>query len=86
MEPGCCKPVFTAVWHPHCHSLGAAFQVFDNVVVQPRDAREASDVFYRQRIGDVLLTYENEVVLTNQVGGRGVQARRAHAQLLGRRA
>jgi hypothetical protein len=41
--------------------------VFDNVVVQPRDAREASDVFYRQRIGDVLLTYENEVVLTNQV-------------------
>jgi ABC-type sulfate transport system substrate-binding protein len=37
-------------------------------VVQPRDAREASDVFYRQRIGDVLLTYENEVVLTNEVG------------------
>jgi hypothetical protein len=25
-------------------------------------------VFYRQRLGDVLLTYENEVVLTNQVG------------------
>jgi hypothetical protein len=42
--------------------------VFDNVVVQPRDAREASDVFYRQRLGDVLLTYENEVVLTNEVG------------------
>jgi sulfate transport system substrate-binding protein len=42
--------------------------VFDNVLVQPRDAREASDVFYRQRLGDVLLTYENEVVLTNQVG------------------
>jgi ABC-type sulfate transport system substrate-binding protein len=41
--------------------------VFDNVLVQPRDAREASDVFYRQRLGDVLLTYENEVVLTNQV-------------------
>jgi hypothetical protein len=40
--------------------------VFENVVVQPRDAREASDVFYRQRMGDVLLTYENEVVLTNQ--------------------
>ncbi len=41
--------------------------MFDNVVVQPRDAREASDVFYRQKVGDVLLTYENEVVLTNQV-------------------
>jgi ABC-type sulfate transport system substrate-binding protein len=25
--------------------------VFDNVVVQPRDAREASDVFYKQRVG-----------------------------------
>ena len=25
-----------------------ASQVFDQVVVQPRDAREASDVFYRQ--------------------------------------
>lgn len=38
------------------------------MLIQPRDAREASDVFYRQRLGDVLLTYENEVVLTNQVG------------------
>lgn len=59
-------------------------QVFDNVVVQPRDAREASDVFYRQRIGDVLLTYENEVVLTNQVGaplGAGGGARaKAHTR------
>jgi sulfate transport system substrate-binding protein len=50
---------------PAC--ISAASQVFDNVLVQPRDAREASDVFYRQRLGDVLLTYENEVVLTNQV-------------------
>lgn len=24
--------------------------VFDNVVVQPRDAREASDVFYKQKV------------------------------------
>ena len=56
-------------------------------MVQPRDAREASDVFYRQRIGDVLLTYENEVVLTNQVGGwaggrarGGLRGERVHAQ------
>lgn len=41
------------------------------MLIQPRDAREASDVFYRQRLGDVLLTYENEVVLTNQVGTFG---------------
>ena len=44
-------------------------RVFDNVVVQPRDAREASDVFYRQKLGDLLLTYENEAVLTNAVVG-----------------
>eukprot|EP00967_Tisochrysis_lutea_P154395 scaffold306509_cov15-Tisochrysis_lutea.AAC.1 len=25
--------------------------VFNNVVVQPRDAREASDVFYKQKVG-----------------------------------
>ena len=37
--------------------------------MQPRDAREASDVFYRQRIGDALLTYENEVVITNDIYG-----------------
>ena len=36
-------------------------QVFDHVPVQPRDAREASDVFYKQEVGDALLTYENEV-------------------------
>eukprot|EP00898_Chlorokybus_atmophyticus_P003872 jgi/Chlat1/4486/Chrsp29S04430 len=39
--------------------------VFDNVTVQPRDAREASDAFYTQGLGDVLLTYENEALLTN---------------------
>ena len=44
--------------------LGAV-QVFENVPVQPRDAREASDVFYKQNLGDVLLNYENEVRLTN---------------------
>lgn len=44
-------------------------EVFSHVVVQPRDAREASDVFYKQKAGDVLLTYENEIVLTNEVYG-----------------
>lgn len=37
--------------------------------VQPRDAREASDVFYKQEVADALLTYENEVVLTNMMVG-----------------
>lgn len=42
--------------------------VLRRVAVQPRDAREASDVFYKQRKGDVLLTYENEARFTNAVG------------------
>ena len=35
--------------------------------MQPRDAREASDVFYKQGAGDVLLNYENEVYFTNKM-------------------
>ena len=41
-------------------------QVFENVPVQPRDAREASDAFYKQLMGDCLLNYENEVIMTNE--------------------
>ena len=44
-------------------------QVFERVPVQPRDAREASDVFYKQGTGDVLLNYENEVYFTNRMYG-----------------
>jgi len=46
-------------------------QVFENVPIQPRDAREASDVFYKQGQGDVSLNYENEVILTNETYGDG---------------
>ncbi|KAI8471299.1 MAG: hypothetical protein J3K34DRAFT_417739 [Monoraphidium minutum] len=71
---GVARWIFLALWGHKMKAGDAAAldyitKVFGNVVVQPRDAREASDVFYRQRIGDVLLTYENEVVLTNQVYG-----------------
>ncbi|HEY9851314.1 MAG TPA: sulfate ABC transporter substrate-binding protein [Leptolyngbyaceae cyanobacterium] len=38
-------------------------QVFKNVPVLPRDAREASDAFFKQGQGDVLINYENEVIL-----------------------
>ena len=44
-------------------------QVFENVPIQPRDAREASDCFYKQGQGDVSLNYENEVILTNETYG-----------------
>ncbi|KAI7842666.1 hypothetical protein COHA_003770 [Chlorella ohadii] len=69
---GVARWIFLALWGA---KLGkgkkAATQyttkVFDQVVVQPRDAREASDVFYRQGMGDCLLTYENEAFFTNLV-------------------
>ncbi|KIY99437.1 Sulfate-binding protein Flags: Precursor [Monoraphidium neglectum] len=72
---GVARWIFLALWghrmkRGDAPALDYVTKVFDNVVVQPRDAREASDVFYRQRIGDVLLTYENEVVLTNEVYGK----------------
>jgi sulfate transport system substrate-binding protein len=43
-------------------------QVFRNVPVLPKDAREASDAFYKKNQGDVLLNYENEVILAAQQG------------------
>jgi sulfate transport system substrate-binding protein len=36
--------------------------------VLPRDAREASDVFFKRNQGDVLLNYENEVLLAKLRG------------------
>jgi sulfate/thiosulfate transport system substrate-binding protein len=49
-------------------ALNFVQQVFKNVVVLPKDAREASDVFYKKNQGDVLLNYENEVILAAQQG------------------
>jgi sulfate/thiosulfate transport system substrate-binding protein len=43
-------------------------QVFKNVPVLPKDAREATDVFFKQDQGDVLINYENEVLLAKQKG------------------
>jgi len=43
-------------------------QVFENVPVLPRDAREATDVFFKQGQGDVLINYENEMILAQQQG------------------
>ncbi|BAY74565.1 thiosulfate-binding protein [Nostoc linckia NIES-25] len=43
-------------------------QVFRNVPVLPKDARESSDVFYNKGQGDVLLNYENEIILAAQQG------------------
>lgn len=43
-------------------------KVYKNVPVLPKDAREASDVFFKQGQGDVLINYENEVILAGQNG------------------
>ncbi len=43
-------------------------QVFKNVPVLPRDAREATDVFFKQGQGDALINYENEMILAKQQG------------------
>ena len=69
---GVARWIFLALWgHKLKKEEAAARQyvtkVFDNVEIMPRDAREASDVFYTQKFGDVLLTYENEAVFTNLV-------------------
>lgn len=43
-------------------------QAFRNVPILPKDAREASDVFFKQGQGDVLINYENEALLAAQQG------------------
>ncbi len=43
-------------------------KVYSNVPIMPKDAREASDVFYQQQQGNVLINYENEVLLAQNKG------------------
>ena len=69
---GVARWIFLALWGAASRRGTAAAirfvtKVFDNVEIMPRDAREASDVFYSQGFGDVLLTYENEAIFTNMV-------------------
>lgn len=45
-------------------------KVYKNVPVLPKDAREASDVFYKQGQGNVLINYENEVLLAQKQGDK----------------
>ncbi|MBL1177216.1 sulfate ABC transporter substrate-binding protein [Pantanalinema sp. GBBB05] len=43
-------------------------KVYKNAPILPKDAREASDVFFKKAQGDVLLNYENEVILEGLKG------------------
>ncbi|MBE9191886.1 sulfate ABC transporter substrate-binding protein [Gloeocapsopsis crepidinum LEGE 06123] len=49
-------------------ALDFAREVYQNAPVLPRDAREASDVFFNQEEGDALVNYENEVLFAAQRG------------------
>jgi sulfate/thiosulfate transport system substrate-binding protein len=46
-------------------------QVYRNAPVLPKDAREATDIFFKKGQGDVLLNYENEMILASQRGETG---------------
>ncbi len=66
---------FMALWHSAIKSSGNEAKATEfvttalrNIVVQPKDAREAMDVFIKQGQGDALLNYENEIVFANQRG------------------
>jgi sulfate/thiosulfate transport system substrate-binding protein len=43
-------------------------QVFKNVAVLAKDAREATDIFFKQKQGDALINYENEMLLAQAKG------------------
>lgn len=43
-------------------------QVYKNVPILTKDAREATDLFLNQKQGDVLINYENEVILAGLNG------------------
>jgi sulfate transport system substrate-binding protein len=49
-------------------ALDYVTKVYKNVPVLTRDAREASDLFFQQGQGDVLINYENEVILAGMNG------------------
>ncbi|MCU0567482.1 MAG: sulfate ABC transporter substrate-binding protein [Oculatellaceae cyanobacterium Prado106] len=58
----------TATGGDETAALNFTTEVFKHAPVLPRDAREATDVFFKQGQGDVLINYENEVILAQQNG------------------
>ncbi|QLE56625.1 sulfate ABC transporter substrate-binding protein [Nostoc sp. TCL26-01] len=51
-------------------ALDYVTKVYKNIPVLTKDAREASDLFFQQNQGDVLINYENEVVLAKKNGAK----------------
>jgi sulfate/thiosulfate transport system substrate-binding protein len=66
---GAARWIFLALWGGLENPSEAKMQeIYRNTVVLAKDAREASDVFFKQGQGDVLITYENEAILIGQKG------------------
>jgi len=66
---------FLALWNSVIKTGGdeakaTAFvtKVYTNVPLLTKDAREASDAFFKQGQGDALINYENEIILAQQKG------------------
>ncbi|MCP6758815.1 MAG: sulfate ABC transporter substrate-binding protein [Fischerella sp. CENA71] len=51
-------------------ALDYVTKVYKNTPVLTKDAREASDLFFQKGQGDVLINYENEVILAEQNGAK----------------
>ncbi|MGF2034330.1 MAG: sulfate ABC transporter substrate-binding protein [Nostoc sp. CmiVER01] len=51
-------------------ALNYVTKVYKNTPVLTKDAREASDLFFQKGQGDVLINYENEVILAGKNGAK----------------
>jgi sulfate/thiosulfate transport system substrate-binding protein len=71
---GVAKWNFLALWNSAIKSGDEAKaqefvkKVYSNAPILPKDAREATDIFFKQGQGDVLINYENEIILAQQKG------------------
>ena len=50
------------------NAIAALTKVYTNVPVLAKDAREATDAFFKQGQGEALINYENEIILASQKG------------------
>jgi len=72
---GVAKWNFLALWNAAAKKGGsdakaqeALVKVFKNVPILTKDAREATDAFFKQGQGDALINYENEIILAGKKG------------------
>jgi sulfate/thiosulfate transport system substrate-binding protein len=71
---GVAKWNFLALWNDaakagdETKALEFVSKVYKNAPVLPKDAREATDAFFKQGQGDALINYENEIILAQQKG------------------